>query len=130
MNANNLSKIFLKWWQEQNPEGRIYRNNAGAVHLKKRFIRYGIPPQGGADFIAFVPEILEGYKYLIVQFYEIKTKNDRMSKEQIKFANMIVNMGGEYFIVHENIFIHRNDCAIGNHPNSEQKFYIEKWIVK
>lgn len=112
MTANNLSKHFLLYWQKQNPDGRIYRNNSGATKTASGgFIRFGIPFKGGPDFIAFLPKQVfysvkdqqwsESKYILTAEFYEIKTKNDRMSKEQKQFADLITGMGGNYYVVNE-----------------------------
>jgi hypothetical protein len=142
MKANELSKLFLIWWQKENPEGKIYRNNAGCFQARsKTWVRYGIPNKGGSDFIAFLPKEYNDFystKYLMPQFYEIKTKNDRMSKDQIKFADMIVNMGGDYFIVHEYHDTRKEwsrDVEIGKRilstdNISTKDFWIEKWSIK
>jgi len=147
MTANELSKRFLIWFQQNNPEAKIYRNNAGCVKTEKGFVRYGIPNKGGADWIAFVPK--KNYfgksKFLSVEFYEIKTAKDKMSKDQIGFANMIAEMGGNYFIVHEiNIknkskmrTIESLDCVLNNKRDNPESpnfvikhgFYLEKWSL-
>lgn len=153
MKANELSKHFLWWFQNEYPDARIYRNNAGCFKTQAgNWVRYGIPNKGGSDFIAFVSnsscnycqsEICE-YKckitWINAQFYEIKTKNDRMSKDQIKFANQITKMGGDYFIVHENPKTINVDVQKGGNISSKKNnnvmslftslslgFYIEKW---
>lgn len=136
MTANKLSKLFLKWFQEQNPEAKIYRNNSGTIRRKNQMIHFGTPNKGGADFIAFV-SIRTGdinNDYLSVEFYKIKTAKDKMLKEQIKFANMITNMGGEYFIVHELKLneIEKDHLVIRECDKHLiiKDFYIEKWSVK
>jgi hypothetical protein len=109
MNANTLSKIFLLWFQKNNQQAKIYRNNSGCFKTEAgNWVRYGIPVKGGSDFIAFIPEVLRVLPLSIkvlanatCEFYEIKTLKDRMSKDQINFANMICEMGFNYFIVRE-----------------------------
>jgi hypothetical protein len=152
MTANQLSQKFLKWFQAEYPEARIYRNNAGIAKRGKQAVKFGIPNRGGADFIAFVPyedfncyEECSDFKsdfktycktickkfsnFLIVEFYEIKTAKDKMSKDQIKFADMITEMGGDYFIVKEIGDNPRNDL-IDSFVGQGYLFFIEKWSTK
>jgi hypothetical protein len=120
MTANNLSQKFLAWFQLQNPDAIIYCNNAGKFKINGRWISFG---EGGSDFIAFMPYEVDcglnnsAYcrKGIEVQFYKIKTAKDKMSKSQINFANMIIEMGGDYYIVHEML-----DC---------KDFCLEKWRI-
>ena len=119
MRQKDLEPYFLSYFQKRYKEGRIYRNNSGMAwridrNGKKYPVKFGIPlPQGrgegggGPDYIAFIPtdyyDPWDGIgTILITKFYEIKTKNDKISTNQINFANQIIEMGGEYFIVHEN----------------------------
>jgi hypothetical protein len=141
MTANALSKIFLKWYQENNPDARIFRNNSGAVKTQFGMVRYGLPNKGGADWIALVPVSYIDYDIiddnlikktlLRVDFYEIKTKNDKLSKDQIKFANMVFDMGGRYFIVNENTIENYERCKEKNILTSfyfmNEEFYIKEW---
>lgn len=145
MNATDLSKHFLLWFQKEYPDARIYRNNTGvawypAGNGKSRPVAYGIPLPvigrgknkkkkggGGPDFIAFVKKINvheNGFveNILTAEFYEVKTKKDKMSKVQKDFSNQIVKMGGNYYIVHE-IKEKRTSWK-------DQCFYLEKWGVK
>jgi hypothetical protein len=107
MTTKKLTEQFLIWFQKNNQDGRIYRNNTGMMQKGKRFVKFGIPlTGGGSDFIAFLPvfRVDESgfvHKILISQFYELKLKKDKMSKKQIDFANLITGMGGDYFIVKE-----------------------------
>jgi hypothetical protein len=142
MTANELSKRFLKWWQEQNPSGRIFRNNSGTAwnvdkNGKKYPVRFGLY-KGSSDFVAFAP--IEEHSILDIkigismrtEFYEIKTAKDKMSKDQIKFANMITSLGGDYFIVHESNTKQQMGLAeIGIKFNlCTEWFYLEKWQIK
>jgi hypothetical protein len=141
MTANQLSKKFLIWWQEQNPDGKIYRNNAGSAKRSKTYVKFGIPPKGGADWIAFIPKQIIKFQdefsritssFLTVQFYEIKTKNDKISPEQKQFFDMITNMGGEVFIVREiPISIKEHASFYNKHfINCTDEFFLEKWSIK
>jgi hypothetical protein len=133
MNANNLSKHFLLWFQQEYQDARIHRNNRGMYKIGKRCIRYGIPtPQGkgkdqlkGTDFISFHAEycIIKGHdgkyfqkKICISKFWEIKTLTDDMAEGQINFLNQYTEMGAECFIVHE--------------IREKPYFKVEKWSVK
>ena len=114
MTSKTLSELFLSWWQAENPEGRIYRNNTGVCWNEYkgviRPVAYGIPapkigktrkdkPKGGrgTDYIGFKPLS----NLILAEFYEIKTINDKISDAQKRFYRVITGMGGTINIVQE-----------------------------
>lgn len=151
MKASELSKKFLIWFQNEYPEGKIYRNNRGiTTDMKGNWIRYGIPtPTGqgkkeklkGSDYISWHrikmpkhPAIPDG-KLCISKFWEIKTKNDVLAEGQINFLNMMTEMGADCFVVHELTEELKHFgffCPSSLDPDGLLKlgFYIEKWSVK
>jgi len=99
MTANDLSQKFLKWFQSEYPEARIYRNNAGIAKRGKQIVKFGIPNSGSPDYLAFIPD--HKTKTLRVDFIEIKTINDKLSIKQKQFAKLIKSIYGKYYIINE-----------------------------
>ena len=122
MTTPELTEKFLLWFQEKYPDARIYRNNSGIAwregkNGKKYPIKFGIPlPRGkgkgagGSDYIAFIPyfyELPDAYDIathtiekaavLKAMFFEMKLIGDEMKEEQIKFANQMTKIHGEYY---------------------------------
>jgi hypothetical protein len=96
MNHDTLQKLFIKWFQENHPEARILENRSGKARINKElWIPYGMPSTGGgSDLMAFYPGG-------VTEFYEVKTKDDIMRPDQIKWANCVTGLGFKYFIVRE-----------------------------
>ena len=67
----------------------LFRNNVGAVKAGTRFIRYGLG-KGSSDLIGFI--IIDGLAFFAA--VELKTENDRLSKEQRSFLELIKRSGG------------------------------------
>jgi hypothetical protein len=107
MTANALSKIFLAKIQKYNPNMRIFRNNAGCFKaLSGTWIKYGIPNSGGSDFISFtgieITSDMVGKKLCIADFWEIKSKTDRISLKQKEFFKTVKEiLSGNVYIVNE-----------------------------
>ena len=75
----------------QNDMGGIaWRNNAGALGIGKRFVRFG--RVGSGDVIGFLPH---GARFVSI---EIKTVNDRPTDEQTEFLLRVREAGGIAFI--------------------------------
>ena len=68
----------------------IFRNNIGCMKIGKRFVRYGVGGNGGADLIGFTPTRItpEMVGKTIAVFTAVETKRDvggRATEEQINF---------------------------------------------
>lgn len=96
MNHKDLQTLFILDFQRDNPEARIIINRSGKERVSKKiFIPYGFPPGGsGPDLIALYPGA-------VTKYFEVKTLDDVMRPDQIKFANFLVSMGFEYYVVRE-----------------------------
>ena len=104
MTHGQLRAIFIKYHQEKYPERRIFDNRTGWAVYKKQHVPYGIPAPvkgkrgklggGGSDLISFAPG-------MIARFYELKTKKDNLRPNQKWFADWVISMQGEYWIVKE-----------------------------
>ena len=78
------------------PVMRLWSNNSGAATTKRgRFVRYGVPPQGGgADLLGIL-----GGRFLAV---EVKTGRGSMTPLQEDFRDAVLECGGEHVVVREN----------------------------
>lgn len=96
MTHGDLQDIFILWFQENYPESRIFINHSGKAKINKKiWIPYGMPcTGGGSDLVAFRPGG-------ITEFYEVKTKKDTLHPDQIRWANLVVGLGFDYFVVKE-----------------------------
>ena len=69
------------------PDMRLWRANAGAVRIGRRFIRFGIP--GQADLTGILP----GGQRLEI---EVKSPTGRQTSDQRAFQAMMERFGGLY----------------------------------
>lgn len=83
--------------------GRLLRNNVGAYKQGQRFIEYGLG-KGSSDLIGWttveVTPDMVGQKIAVFTAVELKTVNDRASKEQINFVDQVHKAGGLAGIVY------------------------------
>jgi hypothetical protein len=90
---NNLTALV----QAVHTNGRLYRNNVGAIKTASRYIEYGLC-RGSSDLIGFTeiiitPEMV-GKKIAIFTALEIKNSTGRPSKEQVQFIKKVNEAGG------------------------------------
>ena len=71
------------------PDMRLWRANAGAVRIGRRFIRFGVP--GQADLTG----VLTGGRRLEI---EVKSPTGRQTPDQRAFQAMIERFGGVYVL--------------------------------
>ena len=100
-NAKNLEKTIKM--AHVKTGGRLLRNNVGAYKQGSRFIEYGLG-KGSSDLIGWTtveitPEMV-GQKIAVFTAVELKTENDRASKEQINFIEQVHQAGGLAGIVY------------------------------
>lgn len=92
--------------------GRLWRNQSGmawygeilsksnnVLHLRNpRLLKSGLT-NGASDLIGFIPTIITeehlGKKIAVFWANEVKTKNDKLSKEQLNFLYFVSESGGE-----------------------------------
>ena len=71
------------------PQLRLWRANAGAALMGRRFVHFGLP--GQADLTGILPD---GRRLEI----EVKSSTGRQSREQVSFERMIRRFGGLYVL--------------------------------
>jgi hypothetical protein len=96
------TKLGGRLWRNQSGlawQGEIISKNNNVLHLRNpRPLKSGLVI-GASDLIGFLPiKITEEHLGKILAIFwanEIKTKNDRLSKEQLNFLQFIGMSGGE-----------------------------------
>ncbi len=90
---NDLTRLI----QAKHTNGRLYRNNVGAVKSGDRYIEYGLC-RGSSDLIGFteveITNEMVGKKIAIFTALEIKNSTGRPSKEQVQFIKFVNESGG------------------------------------
>lgn len=74
----------------------LWRNNVGTGERRGHFIRFGVGGPGGADLIGVYRSRAGAGVFLAV---EIKSATGRQSEEQVRFANLVRSLGGEYAVL-------------------------------
>ena len=73
------------------PHVRAFRNNCGVLRDEKgRYVRYGIPGNGGSDLLGWVTR----GGVAVVLAIEVKTATGRLTPEQANWLRVVTEAGG------------------------------------
>ena len=118
-NAKTFEKLIKV---EHSKRGRLLRNNVGSIKINDRYVSYGLG-KGSSDLIGWTsvtitPDMV-GQKVAIFTAIELKTENDRASKEQKNFIKIVQAAGGFAKIIF-NLVDYKNIFNLKN-QNHEKK---------
>lgn len=78
---------------------QLFRNNRGIAKYGKHWVRYGVGPNGAADFVGFLPvritpEMVGQYVAVFVSAESKRPVNAKYDENQIKWRNRVQAAGG------------------------------------